>query len=307
MPYTDQFTVGLRAAARAGLLGQRRLRPRVQSRDLLMSRELNPTLRNSTTVARSTLTHGRAARLLTADDCRAAGDLPGLRAVHDGRDHSGQRRREPTTTRCCCQLEKRFSNNYSARVSYTYSHSRGNTSGDGVPASGFQVLDDLQPGPERRADQLRHAAQLRRQRHGARAANRRADRQLGRARPERHAVQPRRTAHRSGSQRHASASRLPAGTYSGTGADAYTVDDYRASATAPAAGLLQARHAARLHAAARRHAGLELFGEIFNLTNRANFANPSGNQAADELPGADRVCRRAPPRARLQFGARFVF
>src|SRR5207342_2709948 len=40
-------------------------------------------------------------------------------------------------------LNKRFSRNYSARVSYTYSNSRGNTSGNGVAASGFQVLDDL--------------------------------------------------------------------------------------------------------------------------------------------------------------------
>ena len=30
------------------------------------------------------------------------------------------------------QFDKRFSNNYSARVSYTLAHSRGNTSGNGV-------------------------------------------------------------------------------------------------------------------------------------------------------------------------------
>ena len=41
------------------------------------------------------------------------------------------------------QLDKRFSNNYSARVSYTLAKSHGNTSGAGVAASGFQVLDDL--------------------------------------------------------------------------------------------------------------------------------------------------------------------
>ena len=41
------------------------------------------------------------------------------------------------------QFDKRFSNNYSARVSYTLAHSRGNTSGTGVAASGFQVLDDM--------------------------------------------------------------------------------------------------------------------------------------------------------------------
>ena len=40
-------------------------------------------------------------------------------------------------------LEKRYSNNYSVRVSYTWARSTGNTSGAGVPASGFQVLDDM--------------------------------------------------------------------------------------------------------------------------------------------------------------------
>ena len=41
------------------------------------------------------------------------------------------------------QVEKRFSQNYSARVSYTLAYSQGNTSGAGAPASPFQVLDDL--------------------------------------------------------------------------------------------------------------------------------------------------------------------
>ena len=40
-------------------------------------------------------------------------------------------------------VNKRFSHNYSTRVSYTLAYSRGNTSGNGVAASGFQVLDDL--------------------------------------------------------------------------------------------------------------------------------------------------------------------
>ena len=41
------------------------------------------------------------------------------------------------------QFDKRFSNNYSVRVSYTLAHSHGNTSGAGIAASGFQVLDDM--------------------------------------------------------------------------------------------------------------------------------------------------------------------
>ena len=41
------------------------------------------------------------------------------------------------------QMKKRFSHNYSAQVSYTYGQSRGNTSGNGAPASNFQVGDDM--------------------------------------------------------------------------------------------------------------------------------------------------------------------
>jgi hypothetical protein len=41
------------------------------------------------------------------------------------------------------QLDKRFSSNYSARISYTLAKSHGNTSGAGIAASGFQVLDDM--------------------------------------------------------------------------------------------------------------------------------------------------------------------
>src|SRR5262249_3275117 len=41
------------------------------------------------------------------------------------------------------QMKKRFSHNYSAQVSYTYGRSRGNTSGNGVAGSNFQVRDDM--------------------------------------------------------------------------------------------------------------------------------------------------------------------
>ena len=40
------------------------------------------------------------------------------------------------------QVEKRFSQNYSARVSYTLAYSSGNTSGNGIPQSSFQLLTD---------------------------------------------------------------------------------------------------------------------------------------------------------------------
>ena len=40
-------------------------------------------------------------------------------------------------------VEKRYSANYSARLSYTLAYGRGNFSGAGIGSSDFQVLDDL--------------------------------------------------------------------------------------------------------------------------------------------------------------------
>ena len=98
-------------------------------------------------------------------------------------------------------FNKRFSQNYSARVSYTLASSRAATHrrrrrGERLPGARRHA-----PRPERRADQLRHAPQLRGQRHGARAEDRRPQRELGGARAERHAVQPDQQHRRPGSQR----------------------------------------------------------------------------------------------------------
>ena len=52
---------------------------------------------------------------------------------------------------------------------------------------------------------------------------------------------------------------------------------------------------------------VEMFGEIFNVTNRNNFTNPSGNQAApDNFLILTGLSTSSNPRM-LQIGARFVF
>ena len=51
---------------------------------------------------------------------------------------------------------------------------------------------------------------------------------------------------------------------------------------------------------------MQLFGEIFNVTNRTNFANPSGNQAAQNFLQLVGLSTSTSPRL-LQLGARFVF
>ncbi len=42
------------------------------------------------------------------------------------------------------QLEKRFANNWSGRVSYSVGYARGNTSGLPTAVNDYQVLDDAQ-------------------------------------------------------------------------------------------------------------------------------------------------------------------
>ncbi len=77
---------------------------------------------------------------------------------------------------------------------------------------------------------------------------------------------------------------LAPGNYSGAGtipADNYTVEDYdgkRNGATGPGFFQLDTRFGWRLNAGNGRT--LDLSADVFNMTNRANFANPSGNQGA---------------------------
>ena len=51
---------------------------------------------------------------------------------------------------------------------------------------------------------------------------------------------------------------------------------------------------------------VEMFGEIFNVTNRTNFANPSGNLAATDFLVLTGLSTSTNSRL-LQLGARFVF
>jgi len=100
---------------------------------------------------------------------------------------------------------------------------------------------------------------------------------------------------------------LPAGSYSGTGPNAYTVDNYKAErngAYGPGFFNFDARVSYGVKLGSRR---VEVFGDIFNLTNRTNFANPSGNTAPNQpfLVLSAYSTSYAP--RKLQIGARFVF
>jgi hypothetical protein len=178
------------------------------------------------------------------------------------------------------QMKKRFSRNYSAQVSYTYGRSRGNTSGNGAPVSNYQVGDDMHleknegatnfdiPNnftfsgtaliPKTKGLQLSWVA---RALSGTpfTLINTGVD-------PDQNGIQ---------------AEPLPVAEYSGTGTDPYTVKNYKAERNgARGPGYFQADmrfgYVINLHSRRR----LEVSADVFNLTNRTNFANPSGDQFA---------------------------
>ena len=202
-------------------------------------------------------------------------------------------------------LERRFRNNYSARVSYTYSKARGNTSGVGIPTSGFQVLDDLNldlnEGPTN--TDVPHnfvvSGSAIVPRTGGLTVSWIARALSG---TPFSLVDQRIDPDRNGSQ----SEPLAAGTYTGTGDDAYTVEDFvseRNGARGPGFFKLDMRLGYTLQFGGRR---IEMFGEIFNVTNRTNFANPSGNLAATDFLTLTGLSTSTNSRL-LQLGARFVF
>ncbi|OYW04528.1 MAG: hypothetical protein B7X11_02840 [Acidobacteria bacterium 37-65-4] len=101
---------------------------------------------------------------------------------------------------------------------------------------------------------------------------------------------------------------LTAGTYSGTGTNAYTVKNYaseRNGAYGPGFFNLDMRvgYAVKLHG--RRT--LELSADVFNVTDHVNFANPSGNQATASTFLSLRAYNTSYTPRKAQIGVRFEF
>ena len=109
-------------------------------RDLLMSLQLNPTLRATTAVTSAHVRQSSA--VLDAATAELRQSMPSF-AAFSGSVTMPINVGETDYDALMVQLDKRFSNNYSARVSHTLAKSHGNTSGAGIAASGFQVLDDM--------------------------------------------------------------------------------------------------------------------------------------------------------------------
>jgi len=99
---------------------------------------------------------------------------------------------------------------------------------------------------------------------------------------------------------------LPAGTYSGSGSDEITVESQggRNGARGPSFFQADARLGYRIKLGGVR--AMELFGECFNVTNEANFANPTGDRFSTNFLRLTALRPGGIPRT-FQFGARFGF
>ncbi|HEX6740106.1 MAG TPA: TonB-dependent receptor [Vicinamibacteria bacterium] len=204
------------------------------------------------------------------------------------------------------QLEKRWAKNYRFRISYTLAKSNGNTSGDALFQDQFQLLDQLNleqlEGPtafDRRHNFVVSGSVLVPKTGGLMLST--VVRALSglpftiqdtNVDPDRNGLlfDP-----------------LPAGTYSGTGANAFSVDNKGGRNGARGPGFFQAdvRLGYQFKFGTRT---LQAFGEIFNLTNRANFdlLAANGDRRTTDFLRYTALRAGAVPRTG-QFGLRFVF
>jgi hypothetical protein len=301
MPYTDQLSLGVERQLRSDLSVSADY-VHAFGRDQLMAVALNPTLRATTAVTSPNIRQGSETLSFITTGLQAV--YPGF-APFSGAVTSFENVGETDYDALMVQVEKRYSNNYMTRVSYTLAHSRGNTSGAGIPASPFQVLDnlnlDLNEGPTN-FDQ-RHNLVV----SGMATVPRTGGLTFGWVARALSGspfsiVDQTIDADRNGTL----ADPLPAGEYSGSGDNVITVDNAggRNGAYGPGFFKLDLRLGYSINIAAQRR--IELFGEIFNVTNRANFANPSGDRSNADFLRVTSLSTSTNPRL-VQFGARYSF
>jgi hypothetical protein len=99
---------------------------------------------------------------------------------------------------------------------------------------------------------------------------------------------------------------LPAGNYTGSGTDPYTVENYeprRNGAYGPGFFQFDARVSYAFRFGARR---VEILVDTFNISNRTNFLNPTANQASAQFLQLTNYSSSYTPR-KIQIGARYQF
>jgi hypothetical protein len=100
---------------------------------------------------------------------------------------------------------------------------------------------------------------------------------------------------------------LPAGSYSGSGSsDAITVENAGGRNGAYGPSFFQWDMRLGYQLKIRGASRIELFGECFNLTNRANFDNPTGDRRSTNFLVVTALRPGGVPRT-FQLGARVVF
>ena len=278
---------------------------RNMGRDLLFTEQLNPQLRATPVVAQSPLQRQGSAALTEAQNQ--------LRQLNPAFVNFTTGVTIPLnlgrTDYDAFQLavEKRYSANYSARLSYTLAYGRGNFSGAGIGSSDFQVLDDLhldlneRPTSEDRRHNLVVSGTGTIPKTGGLTVSGIARYLSG---LPFNLVNADLDPDRNGTI----AEPLAAGGYQGAAAaDAYAVDfdGTYFGARGPSFFKLDLRVGYRFGLKGVRT--LEVFADIFNVTNRANFATPTGNRAsADFLNLTGTLQGNSNPRL-LQLGTRFAF
>ena len=299
-PYTDEITLGYERQLAANLAVSADY-VHASNGDLLMLLDLNPGLR-ATTAATSPLVRQ------SSDTLNAA--YAELRQTYPGFANFTTAVTQPVNVgelgydALLLSVNKRFGQNYEARFSYTLSKSHGNTTGNGVPTSGFQVLDDLNL-------DLNEGPSNFDTRHNFVVSGRAVIPKTGGLNVSwvaralsgapftliNNTVDPDRNG--------TFAEPLPAGTYTGNGLNAYTVEAEaeRNGAYGPGFVNVDARISYGFRLGTRR---IEVIADVFNLSNRTNFANPTANQASPQFLLQSAYSTSYAPR-KLQLGARFVF
>jgi hypothetical protein len=303
VPHTDELSIGyerqLGAAVSASVdyLYSR-------GRDMFVQLNHNPQVRSNPVVATSTLVRVPSPQLQTAvaELAQKYGTFAPfttnvIQFVNEG---------ESNYNALMAQLKKRFSNNYSLQVSYTLAKSRGNISGDGAQVSNFQVLNDLNldanEGPSNFDNRhnltisgtalVPRTGGLNVSWVGRWLSGRPFTLTNGNVDPDLNGIQ---------------GEPLPAGTYSGNGAEPYTLENYTAErngAYGPGFFGLDMRFGYAIPVGGSRK--LEISADLFNLTNHTNFANPNGNQASANFLLLTGYSTSYTPR-KAQLGVRFEF
>jgi Carboxypeptidase regulatory-like domain len=265
VPYTHQVTIGYQRQLGAQMSASADY-VKTWGRDMLIYYNNNPGLRVNTSATGQivyTDLHGIAAQLGVSPFANPVYTISnGAQTEYDGLN---------------LQLEKRYSNNWSARVSYALSSARGNTEGSGTDDNSFQLGADprleLNQGPlpfDRRHNLVISGRVEIPYTRGLTVSG--VTRWMSGAAFTIHdtSVDPDRNG--------VLFDPLPPGTYSGTGLNAISVATKggRAGARGPDYKQTDVRFGYRLRPANDKT--LDVFVEVFNLFNNANFENPSGDR-----------------------------